>query len=92
MTTVIHYEEIARMGQSEQMRRKLDEIGSSTAERAKQHARVLTGRLRDDIGYVVSEDAYGAYVDIYTAAARRGFRYGAYWNAIDQYLDHALRE
>lgn len=92
MTTVIHYDEIARIGRSEQMRRHLDEIGRATADRAKSKVRVLTGRMRDDIGHQVSEDAYGAYVDIYTSASRRGFRYGAYWNAIDQYLDHALRE
>lgn len=91
MTTEFHQEELVRIGRSATMLKVLDHIGDEAAQRAKQKARVRTGRMRQDIGHSVGTDAYGSYVDVYTSASRRGFRYGAYWNAIDHYLDAALR-
>lgn len=88
---VFHQEELVQMSRSEQMKRQLEKSGQEIQSRARERARVDSGRMRQDIGYYVGSDSYGAYVDVFTSAARRGFRYGAYWNAIDRYLDDAAR-
>jgi hypothetical protein len=91
MTTVFHREELVRLSRSEEMRRVLDEKGQQIQDLARKRARVSTGRMRQDINHVVGTDTYGAYVDVYTSASRAGFRYGAYWNAVEHYLDDALK-
>ena len=86
-----HAEEVSLLMRSHAVSQMLGREALKVKRIAQANARVDTGKLRRQIRYYVATDAYSAYADIGTNAKRKGFRYGAYWNAIDHYLDDAIR-
>lgn len=88
---VFHPEELIVIARSESMKRNLGRQAMQVKMSARAAAPLRTGKLRRGIGYYVATDAFSAYADIYTDAQNKGFRYGAYWNAVTHYLDNAVR-
>lgn len=90
-TKVIFFQsEVIHIAHSEGMKKLLGHEALKIKREAQSKARVKTGRLRRRIGYTVAQDSYGAYANVFTDARNKGFRYGAYWNALEHYLDDSV--
>lgn len=87
---VFYQAQLTALARSEATQRYLGHEAGKVKRSAQAAAPSRTGRLRRKISYHVGVDSISAYADVSTNARNKGFRYGAYWNAIDHYLDNAL--